>query len=155
MPYHREKVVSPRAFFQLLVNVRGDVRRKNLEQSGGSKLTHAVVLDGTSGKIGISHEGKLIDGFDEFAHVFFVVRRVDDFFECVELGGVYLTVPFQLVFSLVDHFAKVRTFVHPTHEAAIEATGSNLECVGSETNEVKISLQISQDHLFPDNLLIF
>ena len=79
----------------------GNLRRQNVEESGGGQSPHGVVLDGTSGQVSVCHEGEVVDCPDESPEVFFIVGGVHHVLEVLQLGGVHSPVPLQLVLALV------------------------------------------------------
>ena len=72
----------------LLVHPVRDVRRQDVQQRRRCQPLHGVVLDRTSGQIGIGDEGKVVDGPDEGAEVVLVVRRQHHLLQVVQLCGV-------------------------------------------------------------------
>ena len=97
----------------------GNLRRQNVEESGGGQSPHGVVLDGTSGQVSVCHEGEVVDCPDESPEVFFIVGGVHHVLEMLQLGGVNSSVPLEFVFTLIcleklNHYA---TFACMSHQS--------------------------------------
>ena len=98
---------------------------------GRSAIFHSVIIKQflmfTESKVicctSVGHEGKLVDGPDDLLHVVLVVRPCNQLLQRVQLGRVdldvttlgssklppestYLSGPFQLVFTLLNHWSQ-------------------------------------------------